>query len=568
MAGCTVGVLGGFRVTVDDRTIPDGSWRHKRGSDLVKLLAISPAHRLHREQVIDALWPDLAPESGGANLRKAVHFARRALGSDLAIGTDGPTVSLWPDGDLSVDLDAFETAASAAAGSRDASVLDATLALYGGALLPDDLYSDWTHAVRDRVRLAYLRLLRTAGRWERLLEADPADEEAHRRLMSEHLEAGNRHAAIRQFERLRDALRDELGVSPDQASIELYEQVLAMDGHQPPTPQERARALLAWGLVHWNRRDLTEAAKTAEEARSFAIDAGLDRELGEASALLGLVAHAQGRWRARFRREFIESMDQKPELASAVFDAHLCFAEFSLYGPEGLDDAEPFARELLSVATAAASIPGRGLATLMLGEVALLSGRLDDAERELSEAVRLNEAADRDSAVALSLERHAELAIAKGQRVRAGRSLARAARVAERSALVSHIRVRVLGAKILAAGDPARALGVVKAAEPILAGGEVCEPCSMTFRVAAATAAARAGDRERAARYVEDAERLAGMWQGGPWLAAVWEARGELRLADGEPAQAAALFREAADGFAQAGRKLDEARCREAATAG
>ena len=66
----------------------------------------------------------------------------------------------------------------------------------------------------------------------------------------------------------------------------------------------------------------------------------------------------------------------------------------------------------------------------------------------------------------------------------------------------------------------------------------------MPFRVAAATASARAGDRDRAAKYLEDAERLAGMWQGGPWLVAVWRARGELRLAEGERDQAAALFRE------------------------
>jgi DNA-binding SARP family transcriptional activator len=566
MATCEVRVLGGFRVAIDDRVIPDDAWRHRRASDLLKLLALAPAHRLHREQLMDALWPDLGAETAGANLRKAVHFARRAIGSDQAIVTDGTTVALWPTGELSVDLDDFEAAANAAAGSKEASTLEAALALYGGELLPGDLYASWTSVVRDRARLAFLRLLRASNQWERLLEADPADEEAHRRIMRGHLEEGNRQAAIRQFERLRIALREELGVSPDAASIELYEEVLVMEGTEPPTPQERARALLAWGLVHWNRRDLAEAARTAEEARNLAIETELDRELGEASALLGLVAHAQGRWRDRFRLEFVDSMDQKPELASAVCDAHLCFAEFSLYGTEGLDEIEPFANELLSIAIDAGSIIGRGLATLMLGEVALLSGRLDDAERELTLAVKFNETAERISAHSLSLERSAELALARGQRARASRLLAKAGRLADRSAIVSHLKVRVIGAKVQAAANAARALDVVKAAELALARREVCEPCSMTFRVAAATAAARAGDHERAVRYMENAERLAGMWQGGPWLAAVWEARGELRLAEGEPVQAAAHFREAADGFARAGRTMDETRCRAAAS--
>jgi hypothetical protein len=45
----------------------------------VKLLALAPRHRLHREQVIDALWPDLPPDAGAANLRKAAHYRDRAL---------------------------------------------------------------------------------------------------------------------------------------------------------------------------------------------------------------------------------------------------------------------------------------------------------------------------------------------------------------------------------------------------------------------------------------------------------------------------------------------------------
>jgi hypothetical protein len=51
------------------------------------------------------------------------------------------------------------------------------------------------------------------------------------------------------------------------------------------------------------------------------------------------------------------------------------------------------------------------------------------------------------------------------------------------------------------------------------------------------------------------------MWQGGPWQAAVWEARAALRLAAGDRGQAAALLREAANLFAECGRPLDEARC-------
>jgi hypothetical protein len=88
----------------------------------------------------------------------------------------------------------------------------------------------------------------------------------------------------------------------------------------------------------------------------------------------------------------------------------------------------------------------------------------------------------------------------------------------------------------------------------------------MGFMVAATVALARAGDLQQARARLEGAERIAGMWQGGPWLAAVWEARGVLRRAEGDHAQATALFKEAADQFAQARWPVDEARCRAAAT--
>ena len=55
-------------------------WRRDRAAALVKLLAVTPQHGMHREQVMELFWPDSDPEVAGAALRKAVHFARKALG--------------------------------------------------------------------------------------------------------------------------------------------------------------------------------------------------------------------------------------------------------------------------------------------------------------------------------------------------------------------------------------------------------------------------------------------------------------------------------------------------------
>src|SRR5437870_13272416 len=72
-------LLGGFQVIVGGRGVTEDEWRLRKARSLVKLLALAPGHRLHREQVMDALWPELGPEAAANNLRKALHVARRAL---------------------------------------------------------------------------------------------------------------------------------------------------------------------------------------------------------------------------------------------------------------------------------------------------------------------------------------------------------------------------------------------------------------------------------------------------------------------------------------------------------
>ncbi len=567
MPSCTIHLLGGFRVEVDGRPVGVHAWRHRRGAELVKLLALTPRHRLHREELIDALWPDLAPEAGAANLRKAVHFARQALGGEEAIATRGGVVELWPGGPLRIDAEEFEDAVAAALRSNAAKGAARAAQLYAGDLLPEDLYAEWAQGPRERLRRLHVQALRMGGLWERVLQADPVDEEAHRALMRARLDEGNRQAAMRQFERLRQVLREELGVGPDPRSVELFQEILALEGTEPSTPAERAAAHLSAGLVALNRMDLDEAQRQARLARELAVEAGLGLELGEASGLLGMVAHSRGAWPQLFREEFLEIVREAPELASFVFDAHLCLAEFSLFGREGPEEIGAYAHGLEEIADRYGSVEGKALATLMLGESKMLLGDLEGAEADLSLAAELHAKAGTRSGRVLTLERLTNTTLARGRPARARRLLTDAHALALVSPLVSHMLVRVHGTSVQAAGDPLAAADVARAARADLEGKEVCEPCSISFWVASTIAFAGIRSLEEAAQSLDHAERIAGMWQGGPWLAAVWEARGELRLAEQEPRQAAALFREAADLFARGGHHLAEARCRAAAEA-
>jgi tetratricopeptide (TPR) repeat protein len=448
---------------------------------------------------------------------------------------------------------------------EDAALCRAAADLYRGELLPDDRYESWLAEPRGRLRRRYLDMLRAGALWDRLAEEDPTDEQAARALMRAHLDAGERREAIRRFERLREALRDDLGVGPDRATVALYEDVLAVEGAPLPSETERAHALLAWALVHMNRNDIAEAERAAEEARTIALDAGLGRELGEAATILAKVAMAQGRWRERFADELAESMRMRAKMEPIVYDAHLCLAEYFLNGPEGHDTAAEFARQMMRIAEEAGSATGAALALLMLGEAELLAGQLREAEEHLKGAAEANDRQGCISGSALARQRLAEAALSRGRRYEANRLLGRARSLAVRSDLVTHLMVRVFGTMIQAAADPKKAVTVLRMAEQELSQMHSCEPCSMGYLTSAATATARAGELDWARSFLAEAERIAGMWQGGLWTGAVWEARGILREAEGEGEQARAMFREAAQAFASAGNHSDAARCLESA---
>jgi DNA-binding SARP family transcriptional activator len=203
---CQVDLLGRFRVVVAGREVSGDAWRNRRAADLVKLLALAPGHRLSRDRVMAALWPELGGAAAGANLRKAVHFARRAMGSDRAIATTSELV-LWPEGRLEVDVDKFDDAAGSALATEDTEAAVRAAGLYRGELLPTDRYEAWTEEPRERLVQRYGRVLKTAELWERVLELDRADEEAHRAIMKRYISDGRRTDAIRQFDRLRRGLR-------------------------------------------------------------------------------------------------------------------------------------------------------------------------------------------------------------------------------------------------------------------------------------------------------------------------------------------------------------------------
>ncbi len=244
-----IALLGRFDVAVDGVVIAADDWPSLRATHLLQLLSLQARHRMARELVIDALWPQLDPEAGAANLRKALHHARQALGRHDGIGLQAGELLLWPERPVQVDADDFEASAQAALRQRDPSECADLASRYGGDLLPGARYEAWTEPSRERLRALYLELLRVGGLWEDLARHEPTDEPAHRALMQRELAAGNRAAALRWYAHLREALQQGLGVLPDARTEAVYARCVA--GLQAMGPAFVGRAQLLGQVTAW-----------------------------------------------------------------------------------------------------------------------------------------------------------------------------------------------------------------------------------------------------------------------------------------------------------------------------
>ncbi|MEU4498763.1 BTAD domain-containing putative transcriptional regulator [Streptomyces sp. NPDC023998] len=280
-----VDLLGGFHVAVGDRDVEAGAWRLRKAKSALKLLALMPDHRLHRERLCDLLWPDLDQAAASNNLHQVLHAVRRALATaggpgDVVVLRDD-MVALGPDGGVRVDLDELEKAARRAAADGRPSDYRAALALAERELLPEDTFEPWTQEVRTgvavrrtRLRLGLAEALEQEGSTveaievlQTLIAEDAMDEPGHRALMRVLAAAGRRREALAVYEQLRDALRADAGSDPDPQTRELFRTLLVGSVEEPVEP--------APGLLHRNNLPVQMTAFI-----------GRDREIAEVEELL------------------------------------------------------------------------------------------------------------------------------------------------------------------------------------------------------------------------------------------------------------------------------------------
>jgi DNA-binding SARP family transcriptional activator len=227
--------FGGFALSRSGELVDLGPVK-PRARTALRFLAAQAGRGVHREQLMQALWPDVNPSSAIRYLHVAISAIRRCLEPDAPRGAssvlvrDGDTYRLRLE-QVELDIDTFERALAAARAARVADdvdgsrmALETALNVYQGDLLPEDGPSDWVIELRERRRVeaadaaASLAELELRHRPEKAVEAcwrglgiDRYRDDLWRLLTEAHTKAGDYAATARAAQEYQ-AVLVELGL--------------------------------------------------------------------------------------------------------------------------------------------------------------------------------------------------------------------------------------------------------------------------------------------------------------------------------------------------------------------
>jgi LuxR family maltose regulon positive regulatory protein len=223
------------RVTlqIGNRTVLGSAVRRKVLAMLCFLIT-RPDLSATRDQVLDALWPDLDPEVAVNSLNQTIYFLRRVIeeeySDDLSPGyVHHDSDVVWLDVSLvssrSVKCRQLIRDMPPIPSPEDVDRLTQT---YRGRFALDFEYEDWATSYRDNLHATYLEIVERSvlddfksGHYDRgitvarrALDVDPSAEQIEICLLRLYRVTGAHAAAAEQYAHYASVMREEIGIEP------------------------------------------------------------------------------------------------------------------------------------------------------------------------------------------------------------------------------------------------------------------------------------------------------------------------------------------------------------------
>jgi DNA-binding SARP family transcriptional activator len=220
--------LGHLTIQIGQRLI-DGSSIRRKVLSLVAFLLTRPGFASTRDQVLEALWPELDPGVASNSLNQTVYFLRRVF--EEGYREDESAQYLHHDGEVvRLDPQLISSRSSACARLVEQSRIglatesvDRLSAVYEGRFALDFEYDDWASPFRETLHAGYLDVMEQAiredaavGRFDRAsllarraLTVDSEAESVELALLRIYKSAGSHSAAAEQYTHYATATQDE-----------------------------------------------------------------------------------------------------------------------------------------------------------------------------------------------------------------------------------------------------------------------------------------------------------------------------------------------------------------------
>ncbi len=233
--------LGPFEIVRNGKLLTSRAFKRRKALTLLKIMALRADRPIAKETLIEWLWPEIDPESGGNRLHVVVHALREVLEPAVSgtnrrfIQTDGNNYVFELLDSSWLDLAEFKTAVEAGQRAEERHDLKPAIAAYGAAvelyrgdLFEDDDFAEWCLLDREYLRETYLGTLqrlaalfeksgnhdRAIAHCRRIIRVDPLRETTQRQLIECLWQAGRRDEALQQYDAFARSLHHELDIAP------------------------------------------------------------------------------------------------------------------------------------------------------------------------------------------------------------------------------------------------------------------------------------------------------------------------------------------------------------------
>ena len=248
--------LGNFGLAVGEQRIPTIKWKRKQAATLFKYLVAHLGRPIHREILMEFLWPDDDQNQAWKRLKVVIHSLRqelRAAGlSEDVIETSSESYALRREA-VWVDSSVFESLVAEGKALQYQQQWDSALhryeharQLYEGDYLEEDVYADWCMVQREQLREIFLSLLAgmadchgELGHYSEATQVcrtalvfDPGRESFYRALMQHLVHLDRADWAIAEYQKCQKFLKREFDMEPMPETEHLYRQILKTHGRK------------------------------------------------------------------------------------------------------------------------------------------------------------------------------------------------------------------------------------------------------------------------------------------------------------------------------------------------